>query len=383
MNHALYTEKNLKQIVKYAKEVGPRNAALIARYTGIPSSTVRYSLRSLLMRRGIHFRASVNHSRIGLTRHLLRLSFDPSYPRNPEEVLQTMAKGAFLEWYGKTIPQGDYYTLVALPPPLEHHYNRFLEHLVESGVLQNHRSYCMDWSRLRSLDENDYDLRRGRWKVDWEALDKRRVPVEEPPTEPIGPSAADKTDLLILKEIQLDATQRLSKMVRTLNLTYRTVYYHYTEHVVAQGLINRFVVYPGPTERDGRGTAIVHLLRGLSTDELVLAENLFQRLPFTWMDSISGEDRLYMIYTALPNSELSNMFRYISHLPLAIKEKYSFELLDVDHIKNFTIPYEMMEKDGVWGFEPRRALEKVIAEPAGLPLDLKKKGGGADESRAF
>ncbi len=360
--NALHTESNLKNIVKYAKEVGPRNASLIARYTGIPPTTVRYSIRNLLVRRGIRFLASVSHPRLGLKRHLLSLSFDPSL-QDPEGALRRMAATAYLEWYGKTLPRGDYYALVAVPPRLQNRYREFLEQLVESGFLRSFRSYGMDWFRLRSLDENDYNFKRGRWEVDWGSLDKRKVHVEEPPAEPKRAFSPDSMDLLIIKELELDATQRLSELARKLNLTYRTIYYHYTEHVVGQGLIKKYIVYPTPAYRSGEVTGVLHLLQGLSTDELVAAENLFHRVPFTWMDGYGEEDRQYVAYTRVPTSQVTKMFEFVSERMAGLREKYSFELVSLAHSKGYTIPYEMIGEDGVWGFDSRRALQKVVAEP--------------------
>ncbi|MFQ5951632.1 MAG: hypothetical protein ACE5KH_06070, partial [Candidatus Geothermarchaeales archaeon] len=269
------------------------------------------------------------------------------------------------------IPSADYSALVAVPSEFQAEYRNFLERLVESGLLQGYESYGLDWFRLRSLDENDYNFRRGRWEVDWKARYQRPVHIEEPPTESKSLFRADRLDLLILKELGLDGTQRLSQMARKLNLTYRAVYYHYIEHLIGQGLIGKYSVYP-TAARDEPWTLVLHLLHGLTIDETVQAENLFHRVPFTWMDGYGRKEGLYAAFTALPTTETTNMFEFISERILDLRRKYSFELVSLAHSKRYTVPYEMMEEDGVWGFEPRQALKEVVVEPPRQSLNLKK-----------
>ncbi|MFQ5951414.1 MAG: hypothetical protein ACE5KH_04960 [Candidatus Geothermarchaeales archaeon] len=364
----IHTESNLKQIVKYAKEVGPRNASLIARYTGIPHTTVRYSLRNLL-KRGVRFRINVAYPRLGLRRHLLSFTFDESYTQ-PEEALQAMAGTAFLEWYGKALPSEDYFALVAVPPEFDHRYREFLEGLVQSKVLKKYDWHTMDWFRLRSVDENNYSFQQREWKVDWQTVDQRQVRVEEPRSEDRIELRADRTDILILKELQLDATRRLSKIARKLNLTYRTVYYHYTEHVVGQGLINKYTVYPDVAYPSNGGITLLHLFGGLDTDGLVVAENAFHQLPFTWMDGYGEEEGLYVVLTPLPSAELRDTLVSIARKIRGFRTKFSYTLLDSKERRYYTLPYEMMTEDSEWTFEPELAVRTVVAE---RPLQIMKK----------
>ena len=358
------TERNLKSIVTSAKKVGPRNAALIARHTGIPPTTVRYSIRNLLKRRGIEFHGDINYALLGLKRYLLTLRFGPSPPRDPEEILERMAGKAFLDWYGKIIPSADFSALAAVPFEFQGRFRDFLEGLVESGLLKSYELHEMDWFRLRSLDEADYSFRRRRWHVDWKGLDQREVRVERTSAEATRVFRPDRVDLLILKELQLDATIRLSRMARKLKKKYKTIYYHFNEHVVDQGLISRYAVYPRIPPGDG-GTVILHLLHDLANDELVATENLFHRVPFTYMGGYGRGEGVYAAYTALPGAELTNMLEYISDGIRGFGEKHSLRVLSLDHMKSYTVHPHMMGKDGVWRFEPQQALREVIAEPAG------------------
>ncbi|MFQ5951341.1 MAG: hypothetical protein ACE5KH_04575 [Candidatus Geothermarchaeales archaeon] len=360
MNPLRGTERNLKRIITRAKEVGPRNAALIARHTGIPPTTVRYSIRNLLKRRGIEFHGDINYALLGLRRYLLTLRFGPSPPRDPEKILERMARKAFLEWYGKIIPSADYSALAAVPLEFQGQFREFLKGLVESGLLRDYQSHGMDWFRLRSLDEADYSFRRRRWEVDWKRLDGREVHVEKVPAAAEGAFRSDRVDLLILKELQLDATIRLSRMARKLKHKYKTIYYHFNEHVVDRGLIRRYAVYPKVPPGDG-GAVVIHVLKGLSSSELVEAENLFHRVPFTWMDGYGREKGLYVALTALPGAQLTDMFEYISEGIPAFREKHSFKVLSLAHTKSFTVPYQMMTKEGAWRFEPQQALREVTA----------------------
>ena len=79
------------------------------------------------------------------------------------------------------------------------------------------------------------------------------------------------------------------------------------------------------------------------------------------MDGFSARDRLYYALTALPIAEETDMFEFISGRLEGMREKYSFDLVSLAHSRSYTIPYEMMEQDGVWVFEPRKALQQVTA----------------------
>lgn len=66
--------KDLARVVEAFAVVGPRNLSALARNSGVPRDTCRY-IRDRLIELGVEFRASVDYSRIGLSRYLVLMDF--------------------------------------------------------------------------------------------------------------------------------------------------------------------------------------------------------------------------------------------------------------------------------------------------------------------
>jgi hypothetical protein len=290
----------------------------------------------------------------------MSLRFESDSVPDPEAFLQDMAEDAYLEWYGKTLPRGDYSVMVALPPEHKKQYKEMMNRLVESGILGSFESYSMGWFRHRSLDENDYRFKRGRWNVNWDVLDEREIQTESSSTSRRSRWFPDSTDVAILGELQEDATQKLSYLSRKLGQTYRTIYYHYNEHVIEEGLVRDFVVFPDLSRKKNRRTGMLHFLKGIRSNNVPDAEALFERIPFTFLSGFGQEQGVYVAFTVLPIPEVTNMLEYISQNIAGFEENYSFELISLQHSQWYPVPHDMMDQEGHWIFDGEQAFQRLM-----------------------
>lgn len=361
MKGEYHLESDLYTIVEIIKRVGPRNVSLISRLTGIPVETVRYKIRRQLIKNGIGVHVSVDYSKLGLVRNWLALNFDGKFRELAPKMLETLSKTGYLIYYGRILPQGTFISIVALPPSLKAQYVEFLDSLMDLGILT---SYWMDelaWIRHLSMRPEYYDFETKAWKVDWDSLHQSKVIVKRMMDSEVGEPMADKTDLLILKELQINSMNPISKIAERLGLKPKTVRYHYMEHILRRGLIPNFIVrWQGFREEIQRSILNAFIeFRNLTERSLLDVQKVFHRLPFTWFDAVSNNRSLYLAFLSLPVTQYMSLLSYLQANTFAYK--FEIKLIDTSCTVGYTIPYEMFNETQGWTFNPEKTL-KVLTD---------------------
>ncbi|MFB0568844.1 MAG: hypothetical protein ACETV0_04440, partial [Nitrososphaeria archaeon] len=101
-------------------------------------------------------------------------------------------------------------------------------------------------------------------------------------------------------------------------------------------------------------------IREPSYEMLWQAQNLFHRLPFTWLDAISASQDFYMAQVVLPVSEYMETVEYIARNGKGFAKNIKVSLLDRSCVRNYTLPHEMFSEDYGWMFEEELALENTL-----------------------
>ncbi|MFQ5871558.1 MAG: AsnC family protein, partial [Candidatus Geothermarchaeales archaeon] len=233
---------SLAVLVEAVKRFGPRNYSLLSRVTGIPTETVRYKIDHQLVRTGVRVHVSVDYHKLAMVRTWGTFYFEEDNDIISKGVLEALAKIGYLTYHGQVLPHGKFVVAHCIPARFYDDYRKFLEGLVDVGILKSFAMNRLDFLRHLSMKPEFFDFKRRKWKIPWDRLDpgEARVPhiISEPRTEPL----ADKVDLFILKELQLDCTRSLAAIARKLGMNYKTLRYHYLEHVAQRNLIDKYVV---------------------------------------------------------------------------------------------------------------------------------------------
>jgi len=359
MKKDYHLESDLYTIVETIKRVGPRNVSLISRLTGIPVETVRYKIRRQLIKNGIGGHISVNYSKLGLVRQWLALNFDGKFRDFAPKMFATLSKTGYLIYYGRILPEGTYISIIALPPRLQAQYVEFLDRLMDLGILASYEMDELAWIRHLSMRPEYYDFETKAWKVNWDSLHQSKVIVKKMLDTEVGEPLVDKSDLLILKELQIDSMKPISQIAKGLGLKPKTVRYHYMEHILRRGLITNFIVrWQGSKEDIQRLTLNAFIeFRNLTERSLLDLQKAFHRLPFTWFDAVSNNQSLYLAFLSLPVTQYISLLNYLRVSVSAYK--FGIKLVDMSCAQAYTIPYEMFNETQGWVFNPEKTLKAL------------------------
>lgn len=352
----------LSHIVEAIKKVGPRNCSLISRMTGIPVETVRYKIRKQLMRKWVKFHVSVDYNKLGLVRNWVTLNFNDGYDEVAPKILDTLSKVGYLIYYGRVIPQGNYVSLIALPIRANAEYKRFLNSLIDIGALTSYEINELAWVRSLSMRSEYYNFSTGTWNIDWERLDQSKVIVKEMGVNYANEPLVDKIDLLILKEFQINSAASIAAIARKLRMEPKTIRYHYMEHIIRRDLIVNYIVrWQRDIERNERHSFLRMFIqfKNLMRRELLGVQNVFHRLPFTWFDALSSDQRLYLVYVTLPMTQYINALDYLRRNISGNGHKFEIDLIDPTCTKSYTIPYEMFDGNQGWVFDAEKTFKKL------------------------
>jgi DNA-binding Lrp family transcriptional regulator len=199
-------------------------------------------------------------------------------------------------------------------------------------------------------DFSSYDPRGSEWKFDWEGwlayLGEKQVSatVEDPSEYKLS---ADKKDMLIIKELELDARRSLTRIAEVAGVTAQTVKSRY-EKLVEKGIIKQyhFRVFPYPSE-----VAAYHqvMLEFNSKEDLERFVPLIPRL--FWVRGFAKVLRknALILETWILESQLKGMFSFFSHMvKTGALESYSAVRMDFRSRRNQTISYELFSDNGGW-----------------------------------
>lgn len=349
-------KEQMYKIVEAIKEVGPRNISEIARITRLPIETVRYKIKKQLKEKGITIRASINYGKIGLRRYWLNLYFTDRGERRAAEMLNLLAMRGYLTYYARTLPKRIYVAMVTLPPRFKGEYIKMLDELVNMDVLANYDMWEMAWLRHISMRQEYFDFDKGEWAIDWSKIEKEPIRIEEMPIEKIE-TRVDKIDLLILAYLQANSFLSLSKIARMLNKNPKKLRYHYTEHVLKRGLINKYVVY-WTSIGQGRALWMFFQFTDLDKKRLLQLENTFHKIPFIFLDGVSVSCSFYLVGLIASLKHYLNTLQFAS---AALSETpYNSELMIVDlsFVRTFSLPFEMFDDEKrEWVFDKQLVLE--------------------------
>mgnify|MGYP000294712250 CR=1 FL=1 len=342
---------DMVRLIKAIEKVGPRNAALIARITGLPERTVRYWIKVKLPGLGFIFRPIVDESILGLVKYLIRLRFKDDLEHVASNVLDVLGRKAYLTYYAGLMPHDEFIALVDLPVNMEDEYKGLLHELANAGILDSYELYPLDEVWKTSTDVRYFDFNRGTWALGMVVPDEKieigermtvikRADCEEP--------SLDKIDLLIVKELQKDALQPFTQMAETLGVDEATLRYHYREHVLDK-IIPGYMINWHPMGSLSRGDSMGLVLLS-EVDEGTFARmlDILAKIPFSRFEGISIEHALYVLIMEMPTSWLASTLKLIRDARLPRGAELTF--IDGLRIKRFTIPYELYDETG-WTFD--------------------------------
>ncbi len=343
-------------MVRLISEIGPR-VPEISRRLGRHKETVRYWYKEL-MKAGFTVQASPNLEALGLRRIVMIVDFADEFKPHAEAVLAAMHDSCYLHSYAKTLPEGNYIINASVPKQYVSPWMELMRTLRENGLFSFVETFAFEWTREIPMRSESYDFEAGRWDFDWS---KRKEQHEvSQPTEPRPEETFDKLDLALTEQLEVDATSSFTEIQKDLKENYKTLNWHYRNHVARRALIKGYRINWAGTYYDRESDHAMHrkhryawielIVRDVSETEKLDLMSKVSELPFAWLES-GGKD--YHVQLAFPIEVITEAMQFVEELIVPVRNRTKWFLVDQTNSLRFTINAGLY--DGAtrsWRFQP-------------------------------
>ena len=350
------TSSRTAQLVAQLCEIGP-DVPEIARRLGQYKESVRYRYKTKIVDKGLVVQAAVDHERLGLRRVMAVIDFAKEYSPYAETILTAMSELCYVVSFEQLFPSGAYNVAASVPSEFVDDYARLIEHLSKKGLFSSSGVHVFDWFRNLPMQAKFYDFDTGRWDFDWSSPKEPEFGLAS--YTPSSKTRFDHTDLLLLKELYVEADRPLVDIAKKIDVSYKKLAWHFTNHVLSRGLIKGYTVrWPGTRfdqradkahQRRHRYFWIDILVKDMNETERMNVMAKIGRLPFLWAEAVG---KSFFAQLALPVDFLTESLQYIEGALSEVKERADLWLPDQTHALAFTIGYRLYdEKLGQWTFD--------------------------------
>ncbi|MGH9917371.1 MAG: hypothetical protein ACRD6W_00650 [Nitrososphaerales archaeon] len=196
-----------------------------------------------------------------------------------------------------------------------------------------------------------YDFTTGNWSFDYPKPGMARLNLVQS-SRAVEVEQYDKSDLLLLKELDVDATRTLSQISKNVNINYKTLSHHYLRHVEERGLINGYRILWQGTRYDVKlekamakrhRYAMAEIILRRSTDiERAELMSLLNRSPFLWSEASNPD---YSAAVFVPADSYLDFLEYLKDFSDRVGPKMRIFLLDQTRALRFTISYKLYDAE--------------------------------------
>ena len=345
--------KDLVKMTNHLMEFGP-NVNEMARHVGGFKETVRYRYHKYVVQKEFGIQANLNYSRLGFTRLVLLVKLAPQFVPYATAVFMAMSDLCYLKGFQRLVFDGSYILQVAVPASLSGDCAELYSTFQQMGLFAELEINQFEEMRNAPMRPECYDFETGSWSYDWPKLDvmaANLVPSEKSEVEPY-----DKTDLLILKELDADARRTMVTISKNVGVGYKTIYRHYTDHVLDRGLIKGYrILWPGSRYDFKREKAMTKkhryiesavILNDATEGQKAELMSLLNSTPFLWSEASNPG---YYAEVYVPPSYYSEFIDYLGAFSRRAEARLRVLMVDQSNALSFTIAYKLFDwETGKW-----------------------------------
>lgn len=177
----------------------------------------------------------------------------------------------------------------------------------------------------------------------------------------------DKVDLLVLKELEIDANRKLVTMVENVKVNLNALEFHYRDHVVARGLIQGYRLVWQGTDYDFEHDRSISqketyieltiLLKEATPGEVLELMMLLNRTPFLWSEA---QGSTYCAELFLPHYFYSQFLEYIDSFANKVGERLRIFNMDQSRAVRFVISYYLFDSESKeWKLDEDGVLKRL------------------------
>ena len=335
------------QLVSLLSDLGP-DIPEISRRLGQFKESVRYRYKEKIVNKGFAVQAAVDHEKLGLRRLMIIAEVPNPYRVYAQAIFAAMHELCYVVGFTRTLVGGEH--VVNFSAPLEQiaEIKGFLNTLKEKGMFSRLEVLEFDWIRTVPMKAEFYDFDTGRWDFDLQEAGTEDYKAAS--YAPSVPSNFDYIDLLIIKELQMDANKSMKEIADKLGVNYKKLAWHYSTHVRQRGLIPNYIVNWMGTRYDYNLEKALHRkhryfsvdLFVLNVDELdtMTLSHIIDRLPYLWGEAAGCN---YFAEFAIPVDNVVEGLQYIGNITHEVKDRMSLYPIDQTESARFTIPYKLYD----------------------------------------
>jgi hypothetical protein len=336
------SNEKMVRFVRLLEEVGP-DIAEISRRMGEYKETVRYWYKEKILGKGFAIRATPDITALGLKRVMMITEFSSQYHQLANPILMAMNQLCYVTYFGKTIPGRKYIVDATVPKTILYEYIDFIRELTSIGLFSSTTPYVFDWVRNTPMKAEFYDFDTGIWDFDWSRPRIHNISGYEVSSE----AYFDYVDLLIVKELQMDADTPLAEMANKFGKNYKTVYWHYMNHVKGKLIKSYWLNWLG-TRYDYDADRALHrkhrylmlslLVKNITKQENSDLSSKLNMLPFLYFEE--GGDHYFADF-AFPVDFVNEAYAFLDEVLEPYSGRFEIFSLDSTNAMAFTLPYEM------------------------------------------
>jgi len=360
---------NAKIIEAFGKS-NPRNLLVLAKSVGLPPTTVAFRVKKLMNEGFLKIRAKINSHKLGLIKAVLIADTNHGHIETLLNVVENTEYWSYTtRCYGKF---NGIYAVFSFPYEQKVALEEYLEKARQLGAISN---YVLLWTtNIFEMAPNFdwYDFRRKAWNFAWqewrdEILNSSAVL----PDRLIDPASyeilVDRTDLLILKELEKDGLQDFTELSKVAKITPQAVRHRFHQRLMKRKLIAQYevAIFPYPLEISDLCAFVFDFSHQQAMAKF--ANSLVDK-PFVLSRAkVVGKNSL-VVHFYLPKVEFSNFVELLNQLAVkGIIEDFFYVSLDVPSFKRQTVSYEFFRK-GSWVYNTSEAIKKLTKM---VPMRLK------------
>lgn len=348
----------VRQITKEGPQINR-----IARELGVHKETVRYWYKKLL-KKGYTVHAVPDFERLGLQRVTALAEFSDEFVPFADAILMAMSELCYLTSFAKTLPEDLYSIHASVPREYSENWIRFMYALRGKGLFKSIRIYPFDWAGVVPMRSEMYDFENDSWQHDWASRS-----AVDPGSQTFAPSAEadfDLLDLNLIKQLQMDPETTLVNVGDKLGVNYKTLTWHYRNHVVGKGLVKGYAVNWAGTKYDPRLEKAMHkrhkymwlelLVSDISEAERMELMAKVNQLPFVWFEAGGAN---YFAQIVFPMETMTEALSFVKEVMRPVRQKSTWHFLDQADALRFAIVPELYDQAAKkWVFDEAELLKK-------------------------
>lgn len=353
-------EANIR-ILTLMQRIGPRNLLEVARAAGLPPTTVYDRARKLEERFGVLSTANLNHAKLGLKKCITLVEANPGME---EFVTEALA----IPNYWKTLTRCEggftHYALHAIPESQTREFEKYMAETQKAELVRKHETIWVSDYHYSFPNFQLYDPTSGTWSFEWgrwaDRIKEKTSPKRIADTVHYS-IEADRADMLMLAELEIDARAKFSDISKVLGITLQAVKHRYDKRITPRGLVKEFVVnvLPHPPELSD----LYEILLTFEDQESMksffgVSEEMF---PILRTLKVLGEKKLG-IRAYSPRNETERLFAMLSGLARSgVVSDYSAVRIRPETQTRQTISTEVFEDKVGWKYESAQHLAALDA----------------------